>query len=185
MRRGLIFLTAMLLVLLAACGSGDDDDGVGAAVDDAASSGLASADDGGDAATSGLVDEGDGDNGGSGDPPDPCDLLTVDDLIAEGIAAASGPVPTEGARFPECRFAGAAGEFVLQVQVFAPEDTGGAVGDQVDVDGLGEAAVYSAGNRTLVIDLSDGSQIILYSPFDAEPADPRDTLIALGRIAAG
>ncbi len=184
MRRVLIFTTA-LLVALAACGSDGDENGVSSSAgsDDAASSGLAAQDDGGDAATSGLVD--DGETAGGGDPPDPCDLLTVDDVTTQGIAAASGPTPTDGARFPECTFVDAEGRLVLQVQVFAPEDTGGFTGDQVDVAGLGEAAVYSEGNRTLTIDLSDGSQIVLYSPFDAEPVDPRDTLIELGRVAAG
>lgn len=185
MRRLVILVLGLTLVVaLGACGSDDDDGSAVGGSDDAASSGLASDDSGDDASTSELVDDGSG-GAEAGAPPDGCSLLTLDDVAAAGLAATSGPTPTEGARFSECTFADADGQTVLQVQVFGPDDAGGAISDEVSVSGIGEAAKYSPGFRSLTIDLSDGSQIVLYSPPAAGPDDPESVLVELGRIATG
>ena len=183
MRRLVVLLLASTMVLaLGACGGDDQADDSSA--DDAASSGLAPSDDGDDASTSGLVDDGTSSDGG-GSPPAACDLLTLDQVAAGGLSATTGPTPTEGAFFDECTFADESGQVVLQVQVIPSDQAGGAIGDQVDVAGLGEAATYSAAARSLTIDLSDGSQVVLSSPPAAGPDDPESVLVELGRLAVG
>lgn len=163
------------MIGLGACSSGDDDDAADTAV----------VDDGADDAAGG--DEAAETVPADADAPasvEACGVLTLADVTAAGVPAATGPTLNEAnTNFDECGFFDESGTNVLSISVFPPSRGGGAISDEEPIDGIGADAVYSDSLQVVNVTLEDGTFVSL---FLQDPSlDQRTVLTDLARTAFG
>lgn len=167
-----------LTIVLGACSSGDDD------VADDTSVVQEAGDDGTDAT---------GDEGGSessmadADAPatvEACGVLSLDEVTAAGVPAASGPTRNEAnPNFDECDFFDEGGAGILKVSVFPPSRGGGAISGEEPIEGIGAKAVYSEPLQVVNVTLEDGTFVSFF--LQDTSLDMRTVLIDLARTAFG
>ena len=167
-----------LILVIGACSTGDDDVAEDTSVVQEASDDAtdASGDDGASEASTSAAD--------APASVEACGVLSLDDVTAAGVPAASGPTQNEAnPNFDECAFFDESGVQVLSVSVFPPSTGGGAISDEEPVDGIGAEAVYSETLQVVNVTLEDGTFVTFF--LQDTSLDIRTVLIDLARAAFG